>query len=401
MTTKATKPIGSDEAPADRSLKRRGLFAAAWALVAAAVLRKGDEKVEATSGTGPDGNLVIGSNEFDNQANYASRRTYLISGLSFSGYSVFEASASPFQSSGSPDAAGIIGTPRGTSAGVVGLDEAGTGPKPSGFPANLKAGVFGSAYTFTGRGVVGMHLNNGTGVVGQSNLGGIGVQGVIPPTNIGNATAVYGLNYSNYAGSGPGAGGFGVYGLSAKGHGLVGAVATAGAAAVVGATNGVAGAFAGAFYGPVLVGGDFTVVNGAKSAAVPHPDGTHRRLYCLESPESWFEDFGTGRLECGRADVPIDPDFAAVANLDQYHVFLTEYDTDAVLRVRRRTKTGFEVEADLDLAALKGKKETDLTGEFSWRVVAKRKDITGQRLAPVTIPSEPRLPEVPDFRATP
>src|SRR5689334_16892327 len=135
MTT-ANAPIPSNESAPDRPLKRRGLFAAAWALVAAAVLPKATEKVEATSGLGTDGNLVIGSNSLDNGTNYASRRTELISGLSFTGTSVFEASASPFQSSGSPNAAGIIGTPRGTSAGVVGFDEAG-GVKPTGFPANL------------------------------------------------------------------------------------------------------------------------------------------------------------------------------------------------------------------------------------------------------------------------
>ena len=33
-----------------------------------------------------------------------------------------------------------------------------------------------------------------------------------------------------------------------------------------------------------------------RSAAVPHPDGFHRRLYCIECPESWFEDFGEGTL---------------------------------------------------------------------------------------------------------
>jgi hypothetical protein len=33
--------------------------------------------------------------------------------------------------------------------------------------------------------------------------------------------AVYGFNNSSYSGPGPGAGGFGVYGLSARGHGLV------------------------------------------------------------------------------------------------------------------------------------------------------------------------------------
>ena len=44
---------------------------------------------------------------------------------------------------------------------------------------------------------------------------------------------MYGLNNSSFAGPGPGAGGFGVYGLSARGHGLVGATATTGGAAVV------------------------------------------------------------------------------------------------------------------------------------------------------------------------
>src|SRR5215207_3856366 len=81
------------------------------------------------------------------------------------------------------------------------------------------------------------------------------------------------------------------------------------AAAVVGATNGVAGAYAGAFYGPLVVSGNFTVVGGAKSAAVPHPDGSHRRLYCVESPESWFEDFGSAKLICGEAVVALDRDF--------------------------------------------------------------------------------------------
>ena len=187
-----------------------------------------------------------------------------------------------------------------------------------------------------------------------------------------------------------------VWALSGTGHGLVGAVAAAGAAAVVGATNGVANAYAAAFYGPVIVGGDFTVF-GAKSAAVPHSDGTHRRLYCVESPESWFEDFGTGQLECGRAEILIDPDFAALVDLSNYHVFLTEHDAHQHLIVRNRTVTAFAVEADAEMAALKGKQDVDLNGAFSWRVVAKRKDIKGDRLETVTIPPEPTLPPVPDI----
>ncbi len=86
----------------------------------------------------------------------------------------------------------------------------------------------------------------------------------------------------------------------------------------------VPGGYAGGFAGPVLVVGDFTATGGTKSAAVPHPDGTHRRLYCLESPESLFEDFGEARLVGGRAEVKLDPDFAAVVHNDKYFAFLTE-----------------------------------------------------------------------------
>jgi len=154
---------------------------------------------------------------------------------------------------------------------------------------------------------------------------------------------------------------------------------------VVGATNGVAGAYAGAFYGPVIVSGNFTVVGGAKSAAVPHPDGSHRRLYCVESPESWFEDFGKGQLQNGCASVVIDPDFAAVVDLTDYHVFLTGYDGERDLTVTNRTPSGFRVEAS----------RGDSRGTFSWRLVAKRRDIAAPRLETVTVPREPVLPDIP------
>jgi hypothetical protein len=154
---------------------------------------------------------------------------------------------------------------------------------------------------------------------------------------------------------------------------------------VVGATNGVAGAYGGVFYGPVVVSGAFTVVGGAKSAAVPHPDGSHRRLYCVESPESWFEDFGAGQLEGGCATVAIDPDFAAVVDLADYHVFVTAYDGHHDVMVSERTSRGFRVST----------RDTAGSGAFSWRIVAKRKDIAGPRFETVTIPSEPTLPSIP------
>ena len=39
---------------------------------------------------------------------------------------------------------------------------------------------------------------------------------------------------------------------------------------------------------------------GTKSAVVPAGDGNgHLTLYCVESPECWFEDFGSARLSAG------------------------------------------------------------------------------------------------------
>ena len=166
-------------------------------------------------------------------------------------------------------------------AGVIGVSTSATGLTP---------GVYGIAYS-----------PNAPAVYGRSAGGGNAVRAEVPTSEGGSAIALYALNYSTYTGGAPGAAGSPFTVCRRKGTASVGATAAAGAAAVVGATNGVAGAYAGAFYGPVIVGGNFTVVGGAKSAAVPHPDGSHRRLYCVESPESWFEDFGEAELICGEA----------------------------------------------------------------------------------------------------
>jgi hypothetical protein len=342
-------------ADTSQTIKRRGLLAAGAAFVAGLIAKLSETPVSA----GVDGDVVLGGYNTAASATIISNTTANdIALLTLGG--------------GGVSGAGLVslGSQYGVSAGVY----------ESGSPG---AGVLGEGRTNC-PGVWGLN-DTGLGVLGVS-ASSYGVFGQIPPTSNANTIAIYAQNYSTYAGSTPGAGGFAVYGLCAKGHGLVGATATAGGAAVVGATNGVPGAFAGAFYGPLVVSGNFTVVGGAKSAAVPHPDGSHRRLYCMESPESWFEDFGKTHLECGRADITIDPDFAAVADLSDYHVFLTAYD-DFDLRVSGQTPTAFRVQSQNAMSS----------GRFSWRLVAKRKDITGARLEPVTVPSEPTLPRLPNL----
>jgi len=112
--------------------------------------------------------------------------------------------------------------------------------------------------------------------------------------------------------------------------------------------------------GNVTVKGNVTV-SGAKHAAVAFSGGTHRVLYYLESPESWFEDFGFGTLVNGRASISLDPDFASTVHTDQYHVFVTEYDNNSALYVTARSAIGFEVRAGAGA----------VDSSFSYRVVAK------------------------------
>ena len=376
-------PQQADTTGVASQIRRRGMFALAWAAVLGFVFKHTSEPLQAAApmqfgdvaSSAAVTNNALGQTLLVSQAGYPTVAA-VFAGQAFSGSSLCGVQGVCGLRPAPPIRCGVHGV-QGfldpTGAGVLGDDRGGQG-----------TGVFGRS-GFDGNG-------EGFGVQGQSGSG-IGVRGLIATSSTENAIAVYGLNNSSFAGPAPGTGGFGVYGLSAKGHGLVGATSSPGGAAVVGATNGVAGAFAAAFYGPVIVGGDFTVVGGAKSAAVHHPDGSHRRLYCVESPESWFEDFGKARLDdCGRATVTIDPDFAAVADLSDYHVFLTAYGIERPLYVEEQGPSGFVVRAT-DSAATSSAKQA--SGSFSWRVVAKRRDIEGSRFASVIIPPAPHCPDLP------
>jgi hypothetical protein len=107
-------------------------------------------------------------------------------------------------------------------------------------------------------------------------------------------------------------------------------------------------------------------------------------VYSLESPESWFEDFGEGNLVSGKAEIVLDPEFARIVRTDKYHVFVTPNGDSHGLCVTKRNHKAFEVREQ------QGGK-SNLT--FSYRVVAKRNDVKGERLAKVTLPPIP-----PEFR---
>ena len=125
--------------------------------------------------------------------------------------------------------------------------------------------------------------------------------------------------------------------------------------------------------GSVHINGSLTVEGGAKSAAIRDRDGHLRRLYAMESPESWFEDVGFGELVDSYAEVDLDDTFAYVTADDPYHVFLSAYDQAACLYVADRSSTGFAVRAST----------AGVSCQFSYRVLAKRNDGSFSRFSPV------------------
>jgi hypothetical protein len=99
-------------------------------------------------------------------------------------------------------------------------------------------------------------------------------------------------------------------------------------------------------------------------------------LYAVESPQNWFEDFGSGQLANGTATVTLDSTFAETVNAaSDYHVFLTPAGDCHGLYVSHKTAAGFEVrELGGGLSNV----------AFDYRVVALRRGFENVRMADMT-----------------
>jgi hypothetical protein len=89
----------------------------------------------------------------------------------------------------------------------------------------------------------------------------------------------------------------------------------------------------------------FLFCSGGHNIVVP-VDNSQRQvaLHPVESPESWFEDFGSGHLESGVGRIALEPTFAQTVNTgSDYHVFLTPKGDCRGLYVDHETAAGFEV----------------------------------------------------------
>lgn len=274
------------------------------------------------------------------------------------GVGVFGYAGSVVPSDTLPEGTGVCG--KGNSFGTWGVARTGTGVGAYG-ESTSNAGVYGKS-------------QSNAGVYGES-VNGPGVQGTSGPN-----AGVYGQATSNTGvyGTSPI---IGVYGIS-SGTGIWGDTSTG--TGVFGQASNPAG-FAAQFNGTVFITGGFTVSGGPKSAAVPFPDGSQRRMYCQEAPEPWFEDFGRGKLAGGQATIALPTDFAAVIKTDDYLVFLTEVDDSTGLFVTKQTESGFIVESKA------GAKE----GLFNYRIVGRRRDLASGRLEKVAIPKMPDRAQAP------
>lgn len=237
-------------------------------------------------------------------------------------------------------------------------------------------GVYGK--TASGAAIYGDNLGGGAGVYGTS-VTGIGVRGLgnVKVDNAGYiAPAVFAKN-SHYEG-------IGIVGLGANtssyqymdGAGVVGS----GATGVFGYTTtsggvGVYGKHDGSGYG-VYFSGQFGG-SGTKSAIVRVSEGPVA-LYCQESPECWFEDFGSDQLVNGAIHIELDPVFLQTVTIDDQNPMKVFIQLTAECSGVYVTKgqTGFDVR-ELNGGAS--------SATFDYRVVAKRKGYEDRRLdtAPV------------------
>ncbi len=234
--------------------------------------------------------------------------------------------------SDSVDGSGVTGwvsSMSGETYGVIGFADSssdfssgvwGSQSATSGFTS----GVYGDSASSSGTGVVGYNYASSgdtVGVMGQANSpDGVGVWGYAPSSS-GVPIGVLGEAPAN---------GWGVY------------------------ASGDMGA------------------SGTKSAVVETQDYGWRILYALESPEVWFEDFGTGHLIDGIATIDFEPIYAQTVNFSiEYHVFLTPLG-DCQMYVSDKGSASFSVKA------MGGQ---TCSVDFDYRIVAKRLGYENERLA--------------------
>jgi hypothetical protein len=264
----------------------------------------------------------------------------------------------------------------------------------------LAAGVeglaFGNGLTFGVAGLNSSTTNFSVGVAGNAGTSGV-VFGVSGNTESPNGVGVYGegVDESNTGSNLLGCCAFGVWGDTGStfpaSAALIGTADDARAIFLENNSTNVPTAFmqqdAPGQFALMAGGGQSTnscTINtaGALScpggtAAVALIDSGQRQvaLYGVQSPQHWFEDFGSGQLTSGAVTVSLDPTFAETVNVSDYHVFLTPKGDCRGLYVSKTTPTGFEVRE-------LGGGQSSVA--FDYRIVALRRGFESVRMEDMT-----------------
>jgi hypothetical protein len=326
--------------------------------------------------SGDTASLYVGDTNHPVQAIYAS-------GLALGAYKVPQAlfiqdstgnvgigttaPASLLDVNGSSSKPVVTVTQSGSGNGIAASTSASTGGAVYGLTTNTScftepcsAGILGQASNIVhvtgvmgiaaGRSKTGLSINNGAGIWGDTN---VGVSGAIP---------VLGTTDDNIA-------------VVALNNGVDAVTLEAvNFTTQLGETFYAAQAL-GNSYCYMDTSGDL-VCTGSKSAVVPLDNGRKVKLYAVEAPENWFEDFGASELHNGEAVVALDPAFTQTIDGGAgYHVFLTPKGDCKGLYVGQETPGSFEVRE-------LGGGTSNIS--FDYRITARRKGYERVRLEDVT-----------------
>jgi len=313
---------------------------------------------------------------------------------------------------------GLLGyTATNTGRGIYGLNNAPAGSAIgyAGVFASLQTGgaaLVGSLGTnfsyYAGSAVSGYTVNTLAGgkggLFGCDNATGIGVQGQsegstgIGVLGISTSATGFGTQGSNNNASGTGIIGVGNgiagnYLVSGSGGAFTGSSVGIYGYVPVNADNNWAGYFASAattftYIAGRSAGTDYAILStGTKSTIVKDLNNKPVVMFCTETPEVLFQDYGTGKLINGKASITIDPVFSNNIFSDENHpvkVFIQlEGDCQGVY-VTNKTIYGFDV-----IELNNGTSNAD----FTWTLIANRANTTTDGI--ISNYSTLRFPDAP------
>ena len=147
----------------------------------------------------------------------------------------------------------------------------------------------------------------------------------------------------------------------------------------------------------VCQGGSGYITNGSKSTEVKDKNNNERLLFCNESPEVMFEDYGEGQLVNGKAHITLDSLFAMNVAISEKHplrVYIELLGDCNGTYVTNRSASGFDVN-ELN----HGTSNT----AFQWHIICNRANETGtdRDYAEKRFPIGPGAPKKPVAKVQP